>query len=170
MSTPAWAELVGNAAIDEAQKEPAVLEKVKYAFDEGHVTFKVLTGSSQLLLLQEIRESPAARAFFYELWPLLQCELGNRSETAEPSPPLLDRFFSSEAAGDILANVPQTLLEPEDLVLRQAEGLLLQWEGMPALLALSEDDRWQWLINYGYTYLERDLAGLARSDDLAPFR
>jgi predicted AAA+ superfamily ATPase len=41
---------------------------------------------------------------------------------------------------------------------------------MPALLQLSESDRWKWLKDYGYTYLERDLADLARLDDLSPFR
>ena len=62
-----WGEVVGNAIIDEAQKEPSVFEKVKYAFDEGGITFTVLTGSSQILLLRKIRKSLAGRAFFYEL-------------------------------------------------------------------------------------------------------
>jgi len=170
LSTVAWAEIVGNAAIDEAHKEPSVFEKVKYAFDEGKITFTVLTGSSQILLLQKIRESLAGRAFFYELWPLMQCELIASSETMKPTPPLLEHFFSSESTGDILSDVPKTLLENEDYIYRKAENHILQWGGMPALLDLSESDRWQWLKNYGYTYLERDLADLARLDDLMPFR
>ncbi len=36
-----WGRDVGNAVIDEAQKEPIVFEKVKYAFDAGHVSFCV---------------------------------------------------------------------------------------------------------------------------------
>jgi predicted AAA+ superfamily ATPase len=47
---------------------------------------------------------------------------------------------------------------------------MLQWGGMPALLHLSDDERWQWLKDYEYTYLERDIADLARLSDLAPFR
>jgi predicted AAA+ superfamily ATPase len=170
LSTVAWAEIVGNAAIDEAHKEPSVFEKVKYAFDEGKITFTVLTGSSQILLLQKIRESLAGRAFFYELWPLMQCELIASSETMKPTPPLLEHFFSSESTGDILSDVPETLLENEDYIYRKAENHILQWGGMPALLDLSESDRWQWLKNYGYTYIERDLTDLARLDDLMPFR
>jgi hypothetical protein len=41
---------------------------------------------------------------------------------------------------------------------------------MPALLELSEEDRWLWLKNYGHTYLQRDLSDLARLEDLMPFR
>jgi predicted AAA+ superfamily ATPase len=47
---------------------------------------------------------------------------------------------------------------------------MLTWGGMPALLALDDVDRRQWLQAYGHTYLERDLADLARLDDLNPFR
>jgi len=170
LSTVAWAQTIGNAVIDEAPKEPTVFEKVKYAFDDGKISFTVLTGSSQILLLQKIRESLAGRAFFYELWPLMQCELAASPENTEPRPPLLERFFASGSVSDILAEVPETLLESEDYAYRKAENHILRWGGMPALLELSEDDRWQWLKNYGYTYLERDLADLARLDDLMPFR
>jgi predicted AAA+ superfamily ATPase len=41
---------------------------------------------------------------------------------------------------------------------------------MPALLPLTEEERWRWLKDYEYTYLERDLADLSRLDDLGPFR
>jgi len=42
--------------------------------------------------------------------------------------------------------------------------------GMPALLSLPEAERWKWLRDYEFTYLERDLSDLARLDDLSPFR
>ncbi|HDM77248.1 MAG TPA: hypothetical protein ENG51_12405, partial [Deltaproteobacteria bacterium] len=76
-----WGTSVGNAVLDEAQKAPVVFEKVKYAFDEGSISFSVLTGSSQILLLKKVRESLAGRAFFYELWPLMQCEMNNSTKT-----------------------------------------------------------------------------------------
>jgi predicted AAA+ superfamily ATPase len=37
------------------------------------------------------------------------------------------------------------------------------------MMNLRDDDRWLWLKNYQYTYLERDLADLAKIDDLMPF-
>jgi len=168
LPTMAWSRAVGNAVIDEAQKEPTVFEKVKYAFDEGGVSFTVLTGSSQILLLKKIRESLAGRAFFYELWPLMQCEL-HQAVSGEPEP-LLERLFSASTVGEVLSQVPPVLLEDEDFACRQAEDHLLAWGGMPALLGLEAQERWQWLKNYGYTYLERDLTDLARLDDLMPFR
>ncbi len=64
LSTFAWSKTVGTAVIDEAQKAPSVFEKIKYAYDDGGITFTVLTGSSQILLLKQIRESLAGRAFF----------------------------------------------------------------------------------------------------------
>jgi hypothetical protein len=170
LSTFAWPKTVGPAVIDEAHKEPSVFEKVKYAFDEGKISFTVLTGSSQILLLQKIRESLAGRAFFYDLWPLMQCELRSTPERTEPSPPLLEQFFSPESVGEVLSKVPQALLEEEDYPYRKSENHILKWGGMPALLELSEGDRWQWLKNYGYAYLERDLSDLARMVDLMPFR
>jgi hypothetical protein len=41
---------------------------------------------------------------------------------------------------------------------------------MPALLPLPAEERWKWLKDYQFTYLERDLGDLARLDDLVPFR
>ncbi len=57
-----------------------------------------------------------------------------------------------------------------DTKYRETESYLLQWGGMPALLPFSDDERWKWLRDYEYTYLERDLGDLARLDDLQPFR
>ena len=45
---------VGPAVIDEAQKEPAVFDKVKLAYDERQIGFSVLLGSSRLLLLDRV--------------------------------------------------------------------------------------------------------------------
>lgn len=50
-----WAGRVGQAVIDEAQKEPSVFEKVKFAFDAGTLSFSVLSGSAQILLLSRVR-------------------------------------------------------------------------------------------------------------------
>jgi predicted AAA+ superfamily ATPase len=130
----------------------------------------MLTGSSQILLLKKIRESLAGRAFFYELWPLMQCELNRSLQQKVPSAPLLSGLFADRSLKDIFGRIPAVLLDTEDNLGRESEIYLLKWGGMPALLPLSEDDRWLWLKNYGYTYLERDLADLARLDDLSPFR
>jgi predicted AAA+ superfamily ATPase len=170
ISTIAWHKTVGNAVIDEAQKEPQIFEKIKYAFDEGSISFSVLLGSSQILLLKKVRESLAGRAAIYEIWPLMMCELLAGEDTASIRIPLFDRLFAKESLTKVFSSLPERLLEAEDVHCRESESHLLRWGGMPALLPLPVADRWKWLKDYEYTYLERDLGDLARLDDLMPFR
>jgi len=171
ISSASWAKSVGNAIIDEAQKEPVVFEKVKYAYDDGGVSFCLMLGSSQILLLKKIRESLAGRVSIYELWPLMMSELYWDSDSKMVEPPLIDQFFSSKDFHSILKDIPEILLDEIDQKHREAENHLLKWGGgMPALLSLPEAERWKWLRDYEFTYLERDLSDLARLDDLSPFR
>jgi hypothetical protein len=170
MPTSSWGRDMGNAVIDEAQKSPVVFEKVKYSFDAGDISFCVLTGSSQILLLKKIRETLAGRVSLHELWPLMACELFHGDMDREMPPPLVDEFFKQKPLDNILGSVPGILLDDPDARQRAAETHLLRWGGMPALLHLPEEERWKWLRDYEYTYLERDLSDLARLDDLAPFR
>lgn len=168
--TTAWARTVGSAVLDEAQKEPSVFEKVKYAFDEGSLRFSVLLGSSRVLLLDRVRETLAGRAFLYDLWPLMLSELLDEGRTPPPRP-LLDALLRSPApVGTILEGQPQVLLGPPEEARRTALDHLALWGGMPALLPLSEEDRRLWLRSYQQTFLERDLADLVRLSDLQPFR
>lgn len=167
--TPAWAETVGNAVIDEAQKEPSVFEKIKYAFDEKGISFSLILGSSQILLLKKIRESLAGRVGIYELWPLLMSELYHDAGADHIEPPLIDRLLSATDCTSAFKGIPKALLDKEDAKARAVEQHMLKWGGMPALLPLSGDERWKWLKDYEYTYLERDLSDLARLDDLEPF-
>lgn len=167
--TPSWADTVGNAVIDEAQKEPSVFEKIKYAFDEKAVSFSLILGSSQILLLKKIRESLAGRVAIYELWPLLMSELYHDAAAEHIKPPMIDRLLSAAGLASAFKGVPKALLDREDAKTRAAEQHMLKWGGMPALLPLSAEERWKWLKDYEYTYLERDLSDLARLDDLEPF-
>ena len=170
ISTASWANSVGNAVIDEAQKEPSLFEKVKYAFDENSVSFCLLLGSSQILLLKKIRESLAGRVSLYEIWPLTMHEIFMDDDSQGSHSPLVDRLLSEKPFDKLFENHPEILLEETDIKYREAENYILTWGGMPALLNLSEEQRWKWLKDYVYTYLERDLSDLARLDDLVPFR
>lgn len=170
ISTTSWARSIGDAILDEAQKEPVVFEKVKYAYDDGGISFCLLLGSSQILLLKKIRETLAGRASLYEMWPLMMSELYWAATPPQIHPPLLDRLLSAEDFSTALRNEPDVLIGDAEGKFHEAENYLLHWGGMPALLPLSEDERWKWLRDYEYTYLERDLGDLARLDDLGPFR
>lgn len=167
VSTFDWGKTVGRAVLDEAQKEPAVFEKTKYAFDAGELDFTVLSGSSQILLLKRIRETLAGRITLFELMPLLLAEAAGRTD---PAGVLLARMLSGEEVSGVLETAASRLIPEEDAVLRKAEDRMLAHGGMPALLNLGEAEKWQWLKDYEYTYLERDLADLARLSDLEPFR
>lgn len=167
LPTRAWANAVGTAVLDEAQKEPAIFEKVKFAYDQGEIDFSVLLGSSQITMLKKVRETLAGRVFIYELWPLLLSELTG----CAPQPPLLDRLLAQPGPVDaLLAEEPAILLGEEASRLSEWLQYALVWGGMPGLLPLNEADRHDWLRSYTNTYLERDLADLARLDDLLPFR
>lgn len=164
----AWGQSVGRAILDEAQKEPSVFEKIKFAYDRGDVDFSVLLGSSQLLMLKRIRETLAGRVFVYELWPLLLAEMVDRDSLSSP---LFDLLLTGEGnADDILGNLPSTLLGEEAFEANKWLQYALMWGGMPALPSLPEDERRDWLHSYALTYLERDLADMAQLHEYRPFR
>ncbi|MCC2625022.1 MAG: ATPase [Burkholderiales bacterium] len=168
ISTFQWQQTVGTAIIDEAQKEPSIFEKIKFNFDAGKISFSVLLGSSQILLLKNIRESLAGRVSIYELFPLMVSELS--TPLGNPvNAPLITQFFSSGSINDVLSNHPATFFGDKQQSLKDSEEYLLGWGGMPALLELAPQDRWQWLKDYEQTYLERDLRDIANISDLDPF-
>jgi predicted AAA+ superfamily ATPase len=170
ISSASWHKDVGNAIIDEAQKEPEVFEKIKYAYDEGGISFEVILGSSQILLIKKVRESLSGRVSIYELWPLLMSEICLKQDSKDIQPPLIHQILFGVDINKVFNSVPSILVDKEAIHRRDAEKYLLRWGGMPALLPLSDEERWKWLKDYEYTYLERDLADLARLDDLSPFR
>lgn len=164
-----WGRIVGNAVVDEVQKEPSVFEKVKYAFDEGKVRFTVLLGSSQILLMKKVRESLAGRVFVHELWPLMLGE--SMAKGGDPGIPLFAKCLRLNAPiGKALAEEPSVLVGEGKRRLQSAEDHLLRWGGMPGLLSILDSDREKWLKSYEYTYLEKDMGDLARLDDLEPFK
>lgn len=169
VSSFAWAGTVGKAVLDEVQKEPALLDKVKFAYDEGKLDFTALLGSAQILLLKNVKESLAGRVFVYELFPLMLSELAAGADTALQAP-LLDRLLHAERPLEVLRAEPIVLLGEAADRLKTAEKHLWSWGGMPGLLPLDDRMRRQWMRSYESTYLERDLSDLARLDDLKPFR
>ncbi len=168
VSSFAWAETVGTAVLDEVQKEPDLLDKVKFAYDAGDLDFSALLGSAQILLLKRVKETLAGRVFVFELFPLMLSELGAGQSALKP--PLLGRLLEGSDPLDVIQRESPVLLGRADDDLRRAEQHLLEWGGMPGLLSLDVVRRRQWMKSYEATYLERDLGDLARLDDLKPFR
>jgi predicted AAA+ superfamily ATPase len=169
VSSFAWAGTVGRAVLDEVQKAPALLDKVKFAYDDGRLDFTALLGSAQILLLKNVKETLAGRVFLYELFPLMLSELVAGTQR-ELRPPLLMALLNSDTPEEHLHAEPVVLLGEAADHPKQAERHLWLWGGMPGLLPLSDQMRRQWLRSYEITYLKRDLGDLARLDDLQPFR
>jgi len=170
IQTANWAREVGIAVLDEAQKEPVVFDKVKWAFDEGQIGFTVILGSSRILLLEKVKESLAGRAFIYDLWPLMASELRYEAGMTPQKPLLHDLLGTADSIDDVLVEQPQVLLGEEEAERVGAIEHLARWGGMPGLLPFSDRERREWLRSYQQTYLERDLADLVRLRDLFPFR
>jgi uncharacterized protein len=168
VSSFSWARTVGAAVLDEVQKQPALLDKLKFAYDAGEISFSALLGSAQILLLKNVRESLAGRVYVFEIFPLMLSELCAGKGALHV--PLIERLLGSEQADEVLAREVPVLLGPAEEEVSRCERHLLEWGGMPGLLALDENRRRQWLRSYELTYLERDLGDLARLDDLKPFR
>jgi len=170
ISSFSWARDVGDAVIDEIQKEPELMNKIKFAFDEGDLNFTALSGSAQLLLLKSTKETLAGRILLLELFPLMLCELIHGLK-AEIPVPLIGRLINSSSPSEILRKLPRTLLGENWDKAISAEDYILKYGGMPALLHLSNHDKKStWLKDYTSAYLERDLNDLARLSDLMPFR
>lgn len=171
MRTQAWGREIGPAVIDEAQKEPALFDKVKHAFDAGAIAFSVLLGSAQLSLMRQISETLAGRTLVFEMWPLLLSELVGAHDEA-PTHGIAERLWadSDTRVNDVLASEPSRLASSDEEPRLAALDHLATWGGMPALLRLAPERRTDWLRSYAQTYLERDLADLARLTDLQPFR
>lgn len=169
LPTAAWAKTVGPAVLDEAQKEPVVFDKVKFAYDDGSLLFSAILGSSRILLLDRVRETLAGRTFVYELWPLMLSEI--RSPADSPEAPLFDRLLTAPASfAETLAGEPPRLFGEEANSRTEALRHLSEWGGMPELLVLDDRERREWLRSYQQTWLERDLKDLVRVSDLLPFR
>lgn len=151
--------------LDEVQKQPALLDTVKLLADRGKTHRFLLLGSSQILLLKQVRETLAGRATLLELWPLA---LAERVESQQVPPSGLDRIWreGEPALQKMVEEAPSA--EPARLWRGLAEEHLV-WGGYPGLEPLTEEERLTWLRDFRRTYLERDLADLGRVADLDQF-
>ena len=70
-----WIARYPRAIVDEAQKLPAVIETLKACYDRDSQVRYILLGSSQILLLEKVRESLAGRAALRALFPFTLPEL-----------------------------------------------------------------------------------------------
>ena len=87
------AALPERVILDEVQKAPALFPALKIEIDRRRTPGRfLLTGSTQVLLVPRLSESPAGRLQTLRLHPLAQCELEQRD------PHFLDALFTGDFA------------------------------------------------------------------------
>ncbi len=164
-----WQLLYPHAILDEVQKEPQLIESVKATYDTYTDVRYILLGSSQLLLLEKVKESLAGRCVIIEMYPFTLPELRTTTwETDTPYSPWQDLLRTPM---DEPVFLPNFLLDPNNAEKVAAWTHYLRYGAYPALVQedMDEEDRYEWLQNYIHTYLERDIRDLAAFRDLEPF-
>ncbi|HYM61102.1 MAG TPA: ATP-binding protein [Thermoanaerobaculia bacterium] len=149
--------------LDEVQREPDLILAIKRAIDSDRPRVPgrfVLTGSSNLLLMQRISETLAGRASYINLWPLTRREKLGLGTTGIWSD-LLNHKVSQWY--DIARS---ETLGPAHWRREAAIG----GYPTPAVEIAGDDLRTIWFDGYVRTYLERDLQDLAAIDNLPDFR
>ena len=168
-----WKELYPNAILDEVQKEPRLIESIKSVYDQWTEPRYVLLGSSQLLLLEKVRESLAGRCTVIDLYPLTIPELETEGweEAVNDSPFQSVVLHPLDISRQIQSLYPNFLLDQTHAKKWRAWDHYLRFGGYPALTnsVLNDESRYRWLEQYVRIYLERDVRDIASFRDLEPF-
>ena len=161
-----------KAILDEVQKMPSMFDTVKAAHDaHGECRF-VLSGSSQVLLMEHIAETLAGRVSIFEMSPLSlpECRTSSWSDSIAMSR-WMRLLQTPTDAKDILFGIPA--MERSFSEAAACWDRYLAFGGMPILwndeLSLSSEERRRWLTDYARTYLQRDIRDLVALKDLEPF-
>jgi len=162
-----WQHSYPKALLDEIQKEPDLIESIKATYDQYEDPRYVLTGSSQLLLMEKVRESLAGRCSIIEIYPLTLPELRTKSW----EDPISDSLFQKLLKNGYDDFLPSFLLDKSRSEKLEAYFHYLKYGGFPAICEKNstENEKFDWLQNYVRTYLERDIRDLASFRDLDPF-
>lgn len=88
-----WEKMYPNAILDEVQKEPRLIESIKSVYDQYPDPRYVLLGSSQLLLLQKVRESLAGRCHIQDVYPLTIPEILTKSWEGQIKPSFFQQYL-----------------------------------------------------------------------------
>ena len=163
-----WKEFYPRAILDEVQKEPTLIESIKSAYDQYEAVRYLLLGSSQILLLDKVKESLAGRCIIEEVLPLTLPEIITKSWDAPPAVSFFQRFLNDL---QLPGHLPSFELYPDYAGRMKAFQYYIIYGGYPALVneAFNDDDRIEWLKSYVSTYLERDVRDLADFRSLEPF-
>lgn len=155
-------ERAPRLVVDEVQRAPNLLLAIKRVVDRNprETGRFVLTGSANLLMLRQIADTLAGRAFYVTLWPLTQAELAGRGRTG-----LWGELMQAPPSRweEVLARSPG---KEKDF----RSAVRLGGFPIPAYHLQEDSQRALWFSGYVQTYLERDLPDLRAVENLADFR
>jgi predicted AAA+ superfamily ATPase len=164
-----WKRLYPRAILDEVQKAPLLVESVKSVYDQWAEPRYILLGSSQLRLLEKVRESLAGRCVIVELFPLTVPEIATEDWNEQVEDSLLQQFLNRP--DNMPELLPSFVLDEKMARKDNAWGHYVRFGGYPALTRadLDDEERYLWLREYVRTYLERDVRDLSMLRVLEPF-
>ncbi len=173
LSAEDWLSRYRKVIVDEIQKVPSLFETFKACYDRDPQFHAILVGSSQLMVLKGVRESLSGRAALLELFPLMLSEIVAHRSGHDRQARLI-QFLASDSPADVLASWKDPLrrLDPSSAIESNAWEKMKTEGGMPALwsdVEWTDSDKRQWREDYVRTYLQKDLADVAKLDHLEPF-
>jgi len=139
-------DLPDRVILDEVQRVPRLFAAIKSAVDRHRTPGRfILTGSANVLLVPGLSDSLAGRMEILRLYPLAQCEIGERR------PKFLERLFRADFKTRKAERLGRGLID------RILAG------GYPAALARKTPARrTAWYRDYVETMVQRDVRDLAR--------
>jgi len=149
--------------IDEVQRARDLLIAVKRAVDRDPRRSPgrfVLTGSANLLMMEQIGETLAGRAVYVTLWPFTRRERLGLGRTG----------IWSELLAATSTEWRQVIAEHAGPREDWQTAVRLGGFPVPSYSMHDEDARASWFSGYVQTYLERDLQALRAVENLADFR
>ncbi len=110
----------------------------------------------------------AGRCYIQEIFPLTLPEILTDNWNNEPKLSVFQQFIQT---GLLPETLPSFKLYPDFVTREEAFNYYLNNGGYPALVNadLTDEDRYEWLLGYIRTYLERDIRDLADFKSLEPF-
>ena len=154
----------GRFVVDEIQRMPSLMLALKRAVDamgtQREMGKWVVTGSANLLLMEQVADSLAGRAAYVTLWPLTRRERLGQAATGR-----WDLLFSTPVTdwGAVLA---------DDDAPREAWRTVVRHGGYPVPVLQLESDaaRDAWCAGYIDSYLTRDLRDLRATQQVPELR
>lgn len=157
--------------LDEVQKIPALFDPLKYVIDKQERTKTqqkkhfILTGSSQLLLMKNIKESLAGRVALLNLYPFAFSEVSGMEGTQLLSKIWKGHSFPEKEEARFIALSPEKVRR-----LIQLRDEHQQWGGYPPVWQRKDGtDKINWLKDYRKTYIERDISDVGQVAHIETF-